>query len=176
MHIVLGLLGTIVSLAIVLKRLADNGYDLWGMNPFSPRRPRRRAAPGNPIYAIESPMDLAALLMLALLKREGELSAGNKALLLGLYHDGFRLSRRQAAALLASSSQLLGAGDAFIFNLEKVVAPSRAAFTDEQVESTLSLLEQVAAHGGGASERQRTFIDDVRGLLVRDSDAGGKWH
>jgi len=119
---------------------------------------------------------LTALLMLALVKREGEITASDKSLLLGLYRDTFHLSDRQAAQLLASSAHLLGAGDAFIFNIGKVVAPSKAAFTDEQALSSLALLEQVAAAGGGASEQQRQLIEEARTLLVSERESGGKWH
>ena len=59
MHIIFGLLGTIVTILILLNRLADAGIDLGGLNPFlwSRRRKWRKQYEGNPVFKIENPMD-----------------------------------------------------------------------------------------------------------------------
>jgi len=41
MHFILGLLGTIVTILILLNRLADAGIDLGGLNPFLWHRRRK---------------------------------------------------------------------------------------------------------------------------------------
>ena len=177
MHIVLAVLGAVVTLLILLNRLQENGIDIGRLNPFAWRRRRawRKRYAGNPIYAIEQPVDAAALLMVTVAKRDGDLTNDEKGTLLELFRTEFHLSEREAAALLASSAHLLGQGDAFIFNLEKVLAPSKDAFSDEQIASTLSLLEQVAEVGGGASALQRELIEDVRALLAKDRKPDRTW-
>ena len=188
MHIVLGVLGAVVTILILLNRLQENGLDVGWLDPFAWRRRRewRRRYTGNPIYAIEQPLDAAALLMLSVAKRDGDLASAEKDLpglskpmerskLLELYRDEFRMSEREAAALLASSAHLLGAGDAFTFNLEKVLAPSKEAFSDEQVTSTLALMERIAEVGGAPSALQRELIEDVRSVLAKGESPEGTW-
>lgn len=177
MHIVLGVLGAVVTILILLNRLQENGLDVGWLDPFAWRRRRewRRRYTGNPIYAIEQPLDAAALLMLTVAKRDGDLASAEKDKLLELYRDEFRMSEREAAALLASSAHLLDAGDAFTFNLEKVLAPSKEAFSDEQVTSTLALMERIAEVGGAPSALQRELIEDVRSVLAKGESPEGTW-
>ena len=68
MHVLLGILGSIITILILLKRLADSGIDLAGLNPFlwHRRRKWRMKVEGNPIHAISSPMELTALLRAAM--------------------------------------------------------------------------------------------------------------
>ena len=58
MHILLGLLGTIVTILVLLYRLSDSGIDLGGLNPFSWRRQRawRQKFAANPIFSLEDPV------------------------------------------------------------------------------------------------------------------------
>ena len=177
MHIVLGLLGTVVTILILLNRLQQNGLDVGWLNPFAWHRRRqwRKRVTGNPIYAIEQPLDAAALLVLTVAKRDGDLASAEKDELLDIYQREFRMSGREAAALLTSSAHLLGDGDAFIHNVEKVLAPSKEAFTDEQVASTLALMEQVAEVGGPASALQRELIEEVRAILAKGKRPEGAW-
>ena len=84
MHVLLGILGAIVTILILLKRLADAGIDLAGLNPFLRQRRRqwRNKVEGNPIHAISSPMELTALLMTATAKIDGDMSSEEKKALL----------------------------------------------------------------------------------------------
>jgi len=65
MHILLGLLGTIVTILVLLYRLSDSGIDLGGLNPFSWRRQRawRQKFAANPIFSLEDPRAVAAVLL-----------------------------------------------------------------------------------------------------------------
>ena len=77
MHIVLGLLTTAVTILYLLDRM---GIDLGGLNPFYWRRRRAWAAKyeGDPIYSVEDPMHVAALLIVGTAKLAGDLSAAQK--------------------------------------------------------------------------------------------------
>ena len=60
MHIVLGFLTSLITILYLLDRM---GVNLGGLNPFYWRRRRAWAKKygGDPIYAIEDPMEVAAL-------------------------------------------------------------------------------------------------------------------
>ena len=55
MHIILGMLGTIVTILILLNRLAEAGIDIGGLNPFlwNRRRKWKKMYQGNPVFKIE---------------------------------------------------------------------------------------------------------------------------
>ena len=74
MHILLGLLGSIVTILFLLDRL---GIDLGGLNPFGWRRRRAWAKKygGDPIYSVEDPIHVAALLVIGAAKINGDLTA-----------------------------------------------------------------------------------------------------
>jgi uncharacterized tellurite resistance protein B-like protein len=168
MHVVLGLLGTVVTILILLNRLADAGIDLGGLNPFlwHRRRQWRKKTEGNPAYHIQGPLDLTALLMVAIAKCEGDISKEEKRTILQLFTEEFHLSKREAAALMGSSTYLLQDGQEVRAHLAKVLAPSLGKFTEPQRESALSLIERVAHSAGGPSEIQKEYLAEIRSLLA----------
>lgn len=177
MHVVLGILGALVTILILLHRLAEAGVDLGGLNPFLWQRRRRwrKKFEGNPIYQLDSPMEVTALLMAATAKLDGDMSAEQKRKILSLFVDEFHLSRRDAAGLLISSTYLLGDGEELRNNLEKVLTRSLEKFTDEQARSAVELLEKVAEADGSVSELQREFIDRARAVLRQKYEPKAKW-
>ncbi len=74
MHILIGLLGSIVTLLYLLDRL---GIDLGGMNPFHwyRRRAFSKKYGSDPIYSIEDPVHIAALLVIGAAKLDGDVTA-----------------------------------------------------------------------------------------------------
>ncbi|KHD06359.1 hypothetical protein PN36_27880 [Candidatus Thiomargarita nelsonii] len=155
MHTLLGILGTIVTIIFLLSQLAN----LNGLNPFlwHRRRKWRKALEQNPIYTLDKPMDVTALFMLAIAKADGEISSHKKQALISLFENEFELSRNEATVLLASSSYLLGNGQEFRTNPNKVL--SKARFTEEQIESAHSILEKVTQIEGKASQQQTKLIE-----------------
>ena len=176
MHIVLAILGSVITILILLNRLAEAGIDLGGLNPFlwQRRRKWRHAFEGNPIYRIDSPMEATALLMAATAKVDGDMSAEQKRKILSLFVDEFKLSRRDAAGLLIASTYLLGNGEELKHNLEKVMTPSLDKFAQEQARSAVTLLRQVAEADGSVSELQEEFIDRAGVVFNRKFERTGK--
>lgn len=64
MHIILALLGTIVTTLVLVNRAQDAGIDIGWLNPFTWHRRRtfRKKYQANPAFCLESPMDSGALL------------------------------------------------------------------------------------------------------------------
>ena len=105
MHILLGALTTIVTILILLNRLAEAGIDLGGLNPYlwNRRRKWRNAYTGNPVFKIEDPKDATAILMVAAVKSDGDMTKEDKGLLLKLFENEFHLSKKDAAGLMIST-------------------------------------------------------------------------
>ena len=170
MPYLLGLLGLIVTVLVLLSRLADAGIDLGGLNPFLLRRRRawRQKFEGNPLFSLEDPMEVAAVLAVGVTKADGDMSAEQKQALLSSFQQTFSIDQSAAAELLASSSYLVGDGRILMGQIQDVVARSKERFSTEQVDSTLSLLREIAAVEG-ATTRQRELIARVQDALYDNS-------
>lgn len=177
MHIVLGILAAIVTILILLHRLADAGIDLGGLNPFLWKRRRtwRKKYEGNPLYALDSAMEVAALLVVATGKCDGDISAEQRKTILGMFEEEFHLSLRDSAGLLASNVHLLATVIDASQEVEKIVARSRDRFTAEQTDSTIGLMQRVAEVEGGPTSMQRELIEAVRSALSKDIPLASKW-
>ena len=140
MHIILGLLGTIVTILILLNRLSDAGIDFGWLNPFTWRRRRawRKKFEGNPVFALDTPLEVAALLATSLAKIDGEISKEEKATLLSLFQSEFGKTEKEASDLLMSSIYLFGDGEQAIAKPDKVMQRSLDKFSDEQAESVMA--------------------------------------
>lgn len=177
MHIVLGLLGTIVTILILLNRLADAGIDLGGLNPYlwSRRRKWRKQYEGNPVFKIENPMDATAILMVAVAKADGDMTKEDKSQLLNLFENEFKLSKKDAAGLLISSVHLLGDGSDVRGNVEKFLSPSKASFTDTQVQSALSLISQTAGEPESMHANARDLLNQITLELTPSQSSRQTW-
>jgi uncharacterized tellurite resistance protein B-like protein len=174
LHIILGLLGAIVAILVLLYRLADAGIDLGGLNPFLWRRRRswRQQFEANPIFSLEDPKDLAAVLAVGMAKIDGDMSAEEKRALLGEFEATFALGANSASDLLASSAHLLGDARVLQTQLGDVLAERRDLFSPEQIDSLLAMLERIANVDGAPTQRQRTLLDGIREHLVPPSPHG----
>jgi hypothetical protein len=107
MHIVIGFLTSLVTIFYLLDRL---GIDLGGFNPFHWRRRRAwlKRYGSDPIYAVEDPMEVAALFVVGVAKIDGDLTAEEKKAILAELSSNFSLDEREATQLLGSSVHLLG--------------------------------------------------------------------
>ena len=177
MHIILGVLGSLVTILWIFYRLAELGVGLGGLNPFLWRRRRRwrKQYEANPIYSIDKPIEAAALVLTATAKVTGEISSEEKCELLAIFEGEFHVSKREAADLLASSTFLIGRGDEIRDSLEKVLAPSVANFTPEQAESVVKLAHRVAQTGGEPTTVQVAFISSVHKHLMPEVGEKTKW-
>ncbi len=177
MHIVLGLLGTVVTILVLLNRLADAGIDLGGLNPFlwSRRRKWRNQYEGNPIFKIENPLDATAILLVAVAKADGDMTTESKKLILDIFENEFSLAKKDAAGLLISSSHLLGDGNELRTKPQQFLAPSKKSFSQPQIDSALSLLERVSQQNDSAHPNAIELIAQVRSELEMPAGPTGTW-
>lgn len=175
MHI-LGILGAIVTILVLLKRLADAGIDIGWLNPFlwHRRRSWRKRHDADPIHALDDPLEVTALLMLAIARTSGEISAEQKRLLLDSYATNFHLDEAQAAKLMAASSFLLRDGSELESKLETLVGKSVQRFSPEQAVSACDLC-RVIAHGESTpSPAQARLLARIERVLAARAPAPGR--
>jgi len=178
MHVVLGALGSVVTILWLLYRLAEMGIDLGGLNPFLWQRRRRwkNHHDANPIFKIDSPMEITALLMTAVAKADGDMSVEEKRGILRLFGEVFHLGEKDAAGLLISSSYLLAKGDELRGDLKRVMAPSLERFRAEQADSAIDLLRRVARLAGPPSDLQEALITAAAQQVLARASSTWTWH
>lgn len=177
MHVIIGFLGSLVTVLWLLHRLAEMGIDLGGLNPFlwQRRRKWKKNYEANPIYKITSPLEATALLITATAKADGEMSSEEKKEVLRMFEKEFNQSKREAAGLLISSNHLLGNGEELRNNLKSILAPSLNSFTPEQLSSAIELVRKIADVDGPASEMQLDILNNATAILNEQKAPKKKW-
>jgi len=178
MHIVLGVLSAAAGLIWALVALQRSGFDPASLNPFLwLRRSQWRSKYGTrPIFNLEGPMDVAAVLILGTAKCEGEISSQQKQAVQTIFETEFRLDRNTAADLLVASSHLMRDEIYLVDNLDKILEKSCRRFTAEQARSLLSLMQRVGAIESGINEEQRKLILATEKYFEKLYARQGKWH
>ncbi len=174
MHIILGALGSILTILYMLDRL---GIDLGGMNPFYWYRRRKFAQKygSDPIFSVEDPMHIASLLIIGAAKLDGDLTAQQKETAQRLFESEFSLSDKEALQLFGSAAHLLAAPQLIEDQLTKLAARSGDRFSPEQATSLIGMMEKVAAADGGLSASQQEFIAQVRSDFPSAVKREGTW-
>lgn len=174
MHIVIGLLGSLVTILYLLDRL---GVDIGGLNPFYWYRRRAFAKKygSDPVYSIEDPVHVAALLVIGTAKLEGDLTAEQKRVAQEQFESEFSMDSREASALFGSAAHLLAAPQLIDTQLRKLAQVNEGRFSPEQAASLVQMMNAVATADGDLTAGQQDFINGVRSEFVREKQSQGKW-
>ncbi len=177
MHIIIGILGSIITILILLKRLSDAGIDVGWLDPFKWQRRKqwKKRANTKPLYLIKDPMEATAGLMYALAKCSGDISIEEKNFLLEKFKTDFFLSDKEACTLLTSCSFAVTDTSELQNNIQKFLSNSIQGYSGSQVTSTINLLEQVTNLGGGATETQAEFLNKITAYLQPEKKNSAKW-
>ena len=174
MHIVLGVLTALVSILFLLNRL---GVNLGGLNPFDWRRRRSfaRKYSADPIYSIEDPIHVAALLIIGAAKLDGDLTAEQKKVAQEQFESNFSLDSRAASQLFGSAAHLLAAPQLIDTQLVSLADKNKGHLSQDQSESMIQMMIEVASADGDLTAKQSEFIDSIRSQFVRSETSEGTW-
>ena len=174
MHVLIGLLGSLVTLLYLLDRL---GIDIGGMNPFYwyRRRAFARKYGADPIFSIEDPIHVASLLIIGAAKLEGDLTAEQRSIAQNEFEKNFKLDVTEASGLFGSAAHLLAAPQLLENQLNKLADKHKTLFTGDQAESLVQIMTTVASSGGSLSATQREFIDGIREQFGEKAEPQGTW-
>ncbi|MGI9222530.1 MAG: TerB family tellurite resistance protein [Woeseiaceae bacterium] len=174
MHILIAFLGSLVTVFYLLDRL---GIDIGGFNPFHWRRKRKwmRQYHADPIYSVEDPMHVAALLILGAAKLDGVISTEQKKVALEQFEATFSLTAQEASELVGSAVHLLGSPQVIDAQLKGLAEKNKASFTKEQADSMLQMMDQVCAADGQVNAEQSELIDSLRATFVTPEPIQGTW-
>lgn len=173
MHILLGLLGSVVTILYLLDRL---GVDIGWINPFAWRRRQgwRQKFEANPIFSLSDPREMAAVLMVGVAKADGDLTAEEKRNLLAEFEQAFSMSDKEAIELLSSTVFMLGNMQVINDQSGELLARYQERFAPDQTSSLLEMIDRIAAINGEPTSQQQ-LVAKIRESLAPDSSTRGTW-
>jgi uncharacterized tellurite resistance protein B-like protein len=147
------------------------------MNPFHWRRRRAWAKryQGDPIYSVEDPVHVAALLILGAAKLDGDISAEQKKAALNQFKSNFSLDTGAASDLLGSATHLLGAPQVIDAQLKGLADMNQDRFSRDQAESMMQMMVEVASADGDLTATQSEYIEGIRTHFVPPESGQGTW-
>lgn len=177
MHIILGILGTIVTILYLVSEISDKSNQLSRLNPFAWARRRKwqKKYHADPAFSLDRPMESVAGLLYVMAKCSGEITREQKECLIEIFETEFRLGERQATELLSSSSFLLKDEDKVVDNLRDFLKPSLAKFDSEKKQSTLEMLQKVADCEGSRTSKQQEFLNKAAPFFQEVPEPQRKW-
>ncbi len=164
MHYVIGLITALAGLLFALSRLQRAGLDLNALNPFLwyRRAQWRKKYAAKPIYALDDPMDVAAVLLLEVARCEGAISSEQKREIVTIFEHEFHLCVDEASDLLRASTHLIRDEVNLADNIDKILQRSTANFTAAQVQSLIAMMHHLAMLEGPKNDAQRRLIEVTR--------------
>ena len=177
MHVILGVLGLIVTILILVNRLTEAGIDIGWLDPFkwNRRRKWRQACHADPLFDIDDPMKSTAGLMYTMAKCSGDISKEEKACILGIFEEDFKLTEREATDLLSTCSFYIKDEDLVKRELKKFLRPSLENFAERQMISAFSFVERVALCEGQPNEKQSEFLMAIREVFLPGKPKFKEW-
>lgn len=178
MHIVIAVITAVAGLLWALNSLQRSGFHFSSLNPFLAYRRWQwsRTYGGRPIYKLDRPIDVAAVLLLGVAKADGAITSDQKRELLAMFQSEFSISRDEASDLLLASSHLIRDEIYLIDHLDKILERSAERFEPDAIGSLLRMMRKVAALDGSINSEQGKLIDATeRYFAARNRPAMGKW-
>ena len=174
MHVIIGLLGGLVTIFYLLDRL---GVDIGGLNPFYWYRRYAFAKKfgADPVYSIEDPVHIAALLVIGTAKLDGDITSGQKETALELFATSFSIDAKEASGLFGSAAHLLDAPQLVSTQLEKLADRNGERFSPDQVRSLIEMMHKVDAADVRASSKQEEFIESIQSRFGARQTNQGTW-
>ena len=175
MHILAAFLGVVISLLYILDKL---GIDIGGFNPFHWHRKRAwmKKYDSDPIYSVEDPMHVAALLILGAAKLDGVISAEQKRVALEQFESTFSLNSQEASELVGSAIHLLGSPQIIDAQIKGLADKNKDCFTNEQTDSMLQIMVTVCTADGSATAEQTALVENLREHFVSPEPSQGTWN
>jgi uncharacterized tellurite resistance protein B-like protein len=160
-HIIIAVITALAGLIWALNSLQRSGFNLNALNPFLAYRrwQWRRTYGGRPIYKLDRPIDVAAVLLLGIAKADGAITSDQKKTLLEMFQSEFDISRDEASDLLLASSHLIRDEIYIVDHLDKILERSAERFEPEAVASLLAMMRRLAAMDGSINSEQEKLIN-----------------
>lgn len=177
MGVILQVLGLIITFTMAMEALRRFGIDVGWLNPltFFRRRAWRKKVTTPPLYALEHPVDVVAVLALATVQTTGAISSQQKAGVQALFRQHLNMGEADAANIWLASSHMLRNRPLELSELPAVLSGSAARFTDYHLQTLKSVMRAAASIEPPINAAQQQLMDAVDTFFTQKKAASGPW-
>ena len=177
MGVILQILGMVITFTMAMEALRRFGIDVGWLNPltFFHRRAWRKKVSTPPLYALDHPVDVVAVLALATVQTTGAITTAQKAGVQSLLQQHLQMNESDAANLWVASAHLLRSRALALSELPDVLARSADKFTDYHVQTLQAVMRAAADIEPPINDAQRKLLDAVDAYFAKRKAASGPW-
>lgn len=177
MGILLELLGLAVTLVIGLSALKRNGVDIGWLNPFTffhrMRWKKKMMVP--PLYALDHPIDVVAVLALAAVQTSGVVTSKQKEGVLSLLSQNLSMDVSEANNLWILSSHLLRHRALDPQEVPAVLEKSADKFSDYHQKTLLTVVKSAITLEPPANAAQTELVAAIEAFFEKRRAAPAAW-
>jgi len=177
MGILIEILGLVLAITLGLGALKRNGVDIGWLNPFAffhrMRWKRKSSVP--PLYALDYPVDVVAVLALAAVQTSGVVTSRQKEGVLGLLAQHLSVSEAEANNLWILSSHLLRHRALDAREVPAMLERSAAKFSDYHQQTLMTILTSAIAIEPPENAAQKELLAAVQAFFNQRTAAPKSW-
>lgn len=176
MHILIGIITAIAGLVWALNSLQNSGVNLNAFNPFLWLRRRKweRQLGVKPIHALTDSMEVAALLITATAKANGDVTRETKLEILDMFEKEFGVNRKRAIELYSASIYLLQDTNNVEAEIKNILSPSKDSFTPSHI-TKLFEMTGIVADLDETTQEQLAILKAIRSEFGGPESLPTKW-
>lgn len=177
MAVILQILGLIITFTMAMEALRRFGIDVGWLNPLSffRRRAWAKKVKTPPLYALEHPVDVVAVMALAMVQATGAVTVEQKEGVLALLRQHLSLGDADANNLWVASSHMLRNRPLAPSEVPAVLERSGDKFADYHVQTLRAVMQGAAQITPPASAAQQQLLDAVDAHFAKKQAAAGPW-
>lgn len=177
MGVILQVLGLVITFTMAMEALRRFGIDVGWLNPltFFRRRAWKKKVSVPPLYALNHPVDVVAVLALATVQTTGTITAEQKSGVQALLREHLGLSEADAANLWLASAHLLRNRPLAVSELPDLLARSADKFTDYHVQTLKTIMRSASLMDSSANTAQQQLLTAVDAYFTKRNAAKEPW-
>ncbi|MFN4118006.1 phenylacetic acid degradation protein [Acidovorax sp.] len=177
MGVILQILGLIITFTMAMEALRRFGIDVGWLNPlaFFRRRAWAKKVTTPPLYTLEHPVDVVAVMALAMVQATGAVTVEQKHGVLALLRQHLALADSDANSLWVASSHMLRNRALAPAEVPAVLERSADKFTDYHVQTLRAVMLGAAQITPPASPAQQQLLDAVEAYFAKKQAAARPW-
>ncbi|MEW5250219.1 hypothetical protein [Microbulbifer discodermiae] len=176
MHILIGIITAIAGLVWALNSLQNSGVNLNAFNPFMWLRRRKweKSLGTKPMHALTDSMEVAALLVVAVAKEQGDITRDSKAEILSIFEREFGVRHSKAIEIYSFSVYLIQDTLNMAEEVRHILKPSKESFTSVHIAKLITMLKETASLEI-ITEGQQAIIKSVELEFKDDEASASNW-
>lgn len=177
MGVILQILGLVITFTMAMEALRRFGIDVGWLNPltFFHRRAWKKKVSTPPLYALDHPVDVVAVLALATVQTTGLVTAQQKSGVQALLSQHLGLSDADASGLCVASAHMLRNRPLAVSELPAVLERSADRFTDYHLQTLKTILRSAALIEPPVNAAQQELMDAVDAYFDKKKAAQQPW-